>query len=69
MGSAPWKNLQANEVPADPWQWFNGQKKSLCWIFRTLGKVAGFWLMLHMSKWKALGMFDLFLWIYVHQLD
>ena len=34
-------------------------KSKLCsvligWLdFRTLGNVAGFWLMLHMSKWKV----------------
>ena len=43
----------------------NGQKKT-CAGFSDTWNVAGFWLMLHMSKWKALGMFDLFLWIYVH---
>ena len=67
---APWKNLQPMKYSGSVAS-ANGQKNKLCsaligWLdFRTLGNVAGFWFMLHMSKWKALGMFDLFLSIYV----
>ena len=61
----------ANEVQQIRTASANGQKNKLCsallgWLdFRTLGNVAGVWLMVHVSKWKALGMFDLFLSIYV----